>query len=203
MSRATRAPELLQLAAINAAFQTGFHNPIDDAIVAAAGRPTDAASRLDEVPYDFARKRLSVLAMLDGHALLVTKGALVQVLETCSTVEDRDGRAGPIDEARRAILDRHAAFCARGLRTLGLATKSLPGRTTIARTDEHDMTFVGFLLFADPPKAGVASHHPRPAGPRRGAQDHHRRQPARGEGSRLANRLPGRHHRQRTNHFVG
>ena len=77
------SPKALQLAAINAAFQTGFHNPIDDAIVAAAGQPTAAASRLDEVPYDFARKRLSVLAKVDDHALLITKGALVQVLETC------------------------------------------------------------------------------------------------------------------------
>jgi P-type Mg2+ transporter len=151
------SPRALQLAAINAAFQTGFHNPIDDAIVAAAERPTASASRLDEVPYDFARKRLSVLAKLDDHALLISKGALVQVLETCTTVEDGDGRVGPIDEAHQAILDRHAAFCARGLRTLGLATRSLPGRTTIARTDEHDMTFVGFLLFADPPKAGIAA----------------------------------------------
>jgi Mg2+-importing ATPase len=151
------SPRALRLAAINAAFQTGFHNPIDDAIVAAAGRPTAAASRLDEVPYDFARKRLSVLANLDDHALLITKGALVQVLETCTAVADSDGRVGPIDDAHQAILDRHAAFCARGLRTLGLATKSLPGRTTIARTDEHDMTFVGFLLFADPPKAGIAA----------------------------------------------
>ena len=151
------SPRALQLAAINAGFQTGFHNPIDDAIVATAGGPTAAASRLDEVPYDFARKRLSVLATLDDQTLLVTKGALLQVLETCTTVEHSDGRVVPIDETRQAILDRYTAFSARGLRTLGLATKSMPGRTTIAKTDEHDMTFVGFLLLSDPPKTGVAA----------------------------------------------
>src|SRR4029079_986862 len=103
----------------NAPLQTGLHIPIDGAIVRRAGRPTDAASRLDEVPYDFARKRLSVLAVLDGHALLITKGALVQGLETCRHVARREGRGSPIGEARREIIDRHAAFCARGLRTLG------------------------------------------------------------------------------------
>ena len=146
----------LQLAAINATFQTGFRNPIDDAITAVAGQHAAAASRLDEIPYDFARKRLSVLAAMENKTVLVTKGALVQVLETCTKAE-RSGAVVSIEECRAAIEERYAAFSARGLRTLGLATKSLPGRTPIAREDEHDLTFVGFLLFADPPKAGIAA----------------------------------------------
>jgi len=147
----------LQLAAINAAFQTGFRNPIDDAVTAAASQQALAASRLDEIPYDFARKRLSVLAAMGNETALITKGALVQLLETCTQVERSDGRVVSIEEYRQAIQERYVAFSARGLRTLGLATKSLPGRTAIAREDERDLTFVGFLLFADPPKAGIAA----------------------------------------------
>jgi P-type Mg2+ transporter len=151
------SPRALRLAAINAVFQTGFRNPIDDAIATAVGSQAQSALRLDEVPYDFTRKRLSVLATLEGQTILVTKGALTEVLETCTTVEAHDGRNVPMDESRAAILDRYAAFSARGLRTLGLATRSLPGKKTIARDDEHDLAFVGFLLFTDPPKAGIAA----------------------------------------------
>ncbi len=147
----------LRLAAINAAFQTGFRNPIDDAITVAAGQQAAAASRLDEIPYDFARKRLSVLAAMEEQTVLVTKGALAQVLEVCAMVELSDSRVLPIEGYQQAIHERYAAFSARGLRTLGLATKSLPGRTAIAREDEHDLTFVGFLLFTDPPKADIAA----------------------------------------------
>ena len=146
----------LQLAAINAMFQTGFHNPIDDAIMAVTGQQAVAASRLDEIPYDFARKRLSVLAAVEKQTVLVTKGALAQVLETCTTVELSDGRVAPIEGHEPEIHKRFAAFSARGLRTLGLATKSMAGRTAITREDERDLTFVGFLLFADPPKIGIA-----------------------------------------------
>lgn len=145
----------LQLAVINAAFQTGFHNPIDDAIIAAADQQT-AASRLDEIPYDFSRKRLSVLAELEKQAILVTKGALAQVLEVCSTVQLSDGRMLPIEGHEAEIHKRFAAYSASGLRTLGLATKLMQNRTTITREDERELTFVGFLLFADPPKVGIA-----------------------------------------------
>ncbi|MDO8437279.1 MAG: magnesium-translocating P-type ATPase [Nitrosomonadaceae bacterium] len=147
----------LRLAAINAAFQTGFNNPIDDAITAAADHATFGAVRLDEIPYDFTRKRLSVLVAMDGQAVLVTKGALSQVIEACATVELSDGRIVPIAGREQAILERYAAFSARGLRTLGIAAKSLPGCCVAGREDETDLTFVGFLLFTDPPKAGIAA----------------------------------------------
>jgi len=148
----------LRLAAINAVFQTGFNNPIDDAITVAADHATFGAVRLDEIPYDFTRKRLSVLAAIDGQAVLVTKGALSQVIEACVTVELADGRIVPIVGQQQAILERYAAFSARrGLRTLGIAAKPLPERSVAGREDETDLTFVGFLLFADPPKAGIAA----------------------------------------------
>ncbi|MDZ4165883.1 MAG: magnesium-translocating P-type ATPase [Smithellaceae bacterium] len=147
----------LRLAAINATFQSGFHNPIDDAIMTAAGNSTSGASGLDEIPYDFKRKRLSVLAAIDGQPVLVTKGALSQVLAVCTTVELNDGRIVPLGEQEKAIRARYAAFSARGLRTLGIAARSLPDRAAIGREDETDLTFVGFLLFADPPKAGIAA----------------------------------------------
>lgn len=104
----------LRLAAINATFQTGFHNPIDEAIAAAAGKLSADASRLDEIPYDFTRKRLSVLAQVDGQAMLISKGALSQVLEACTTVELANGQLAPMADQEQAIRERYAAFSARG-----------------------------------------------------------------------------------------
>ncbi len=147
----------LRLAAINATFQTGFHNPIDAAILTAAGKRDLGATRLDEVPYDFTRKCLSVLAAVDGQPVMVTKGALKQLLDTCTTVELADGRVVPLAEQAQAIHERYCAFSARGLRTLGIATRAMPGCLKITRADEAGLTFVGFLLFADPPKPGIAA----------------------------------------------
>ncbi len=146
----------LRLAAINAAFQTGYHNPIDLAITAAAQPLAADVLRLDELPYDFTRKRLSVLARVDGQPLLITKGALSQVLEACGSVELPNGEVRPLAEQASRLHEHHAAFSARGLRTLGLACKPLAGRTTIKNEDETGLVFLGFLVFADPPKAGIA-----------------------------------------------
>jgi Mg2+-importing ATPase len=152
---------VLRLAALNAALQTGYRNPIDDAIVAAGVRLTEAAQRLDEIPYDFTRKRLSVLTMVDGAPLLVSKGALTQILQVCSHAVMPDGSHVPLATQEASIREQHARFSARGLRTLGLACKALPGRATLRQDDEGDLLFVGFLVLFDPPKAGIATtlHH--------------------------------------------
>lgn len=149
--------QALRLAGINAACQTGFGNPIDMAIMAAAGQLPPGVTRLDEIPYNFTSKRLSVLAAIDAQPVLITKGALAQVLATCSRVVTDNGDIVSIADWQQTILSHYATFSTRGLRTLGLSMKALPGRTAITRSDESGMTFVGFLLFADPPRAGIAS----------------------------------------------
>ena len=147
----------LRLAAINASFQTGFRNPIDAAIITAAATLDLRATRLDEVPYDFTRKLLSVLATVDGQPTLVTKGALKQLLDACTTVELADGSTAPMADHVQPLRERYTTFSARGLRTLGIATKVMPGCTKISRADEQGLVFVGFLLLADPPKEGIGA----------------------------------------------
>jgi Mg2+-importing ATPase len=151
----TASERALRLAAINAGLQQGFRNPIDEAIRAAAPDAGRGVVRLDEIPYDFLRKRLSVLATVDGESLLVTKGALQSVLAVCTTAASGQGGEVPLEAVSAAILDRYAAYSARGLRTLGLAVRALPGRTHIEKSDEAGLCFLGFLLFADPPRPGV------------------------------------------------
>ncbi len=132
--------EVLRLAWLNARFQTGLANPLDEAIVA-AGQPglEDGYRKTGEIPYDFTRKRLSVVVENANGRLLITKGALDNVLSVC-------GAASP------EIGTQFAAWSAKGIRVLGIATRQLgPGEVA----SEKDLTFAGFLLFFDPPKPGV------------------------------------------------
>jgi Mg2+-importing ATPase len=146
--------EVLRLAALNAGLQRGFPNPIDQAILAEAS-PIDSGVRLDEVPYDFERKRLSVLVDDQDATLLITKGAFDKVLEVCTTA-DVDGRTVPLDEARAGLEHRFAELSAGGYRVLALATRSLAGARVAREADETDMTLRGLLAFHDPPKPGAA-----------------------------------------------
>lgn len=136
----------------NAFFQTGFANPIDRSICDKGKFDIAGIEKLDEIPYDFIRKRLSVRVQQSGQKLLITKGALANVLECCSQAEAADGSSVSLS-AHCAEIDRQfAEMSAHGLRVLGLAVK-VSDAPHITKADEHDMTFVGFLVFADPPKA--------------------------------------------------
>jgi len=112
---------------------------------------------VDEIPYDFVRKRLTVVVGQDGIVpYMITKGALDHVLEVCTFVQE-DGGSVPLDDGRLAqIQERYAAWSGQGLRVLGLAIRTVePQARPYTRADEHDLAFAGFLLFFDPPKSGV------------------------------------------------
>lgn len=139
---------------VNASYQTAFGNPIDAAIRSHHVFPLDGWRKLDEVPYDFARKRLSVLAEHDGHAVLITKGALSNILDVCTFAEQADGPI-PIAAAREGIERQYAKLSGDGYRTLGVAIRETASPGPIDRDSEHDMTFLGLLALEDPPKQGV------------------------------------------------
>jgi len=155
------APAVLRLAAINARFQTGLDNPLDEALVKAADLAevdTGALAKVDEIPYDFVRKCLSVVAHEAGGAtLLVTKGALDNILAMCTSVSGEAGVTMPLDGAARAAIEaRYDAWSASGFRVLGVATRVLEVRAgAYTRADEAGLRFEGFLLFLDPPKEDV------------------------------------------------
>jgi P-type Mg2+ transporter len=141
---------------LNAHFESSFLDPIDDAI--RNGRKFDVAEfrKLHEIPYDFIRKRLTVLVAKKSETIQITKGALTSVLDVCSRAERPDGTVVDIREARGAIEALYEKYSRDGLRTLGVAYSLAPERTKIARNTERDMTFLGILQLADPPKAGAA-----------------------------------------------
>jgi Mg2+-importing ATPase len=147
----------LLYAYLNASFETGFASPIDAAIRNHGSIDISAWKKLDEVPYDFLRKRLSVLvAHADGN-LMITKGALAQVLEVCTGAEDAAGVSVSLQSVRAQIEERFVRYSGNGQRTLGLACKRVGPETRIGKESEAGMSFLGFILFSDPPKAGIGA----------------------------------------------
>jgi Mg2+-importing ATPase len=148
--------EVFHYAYLNAHFQTGLINPLDEAITTKAKMDVSDFIKTEEIPYDFVRKRLSVVVRDsrrdDADAYLVTKGALDNILTICSRVQD-GGAVAALDEANRArIQELYAQWSDQGFRVLGLATKAVQSKTMYSEADESDMVFSGFLLFFDPPK---------------------------------------------------
>jgi P-type Mg2+ transporter len=147
------ASSVLVLAAQNAALDAGLANPLDDAILDAAGSGHDLPEKLAEIPFDFTRKRVSVVVKHKQGVRLVTKGAFDRVLETCSHTADGTPLDPPARERLGGLYDR---WCAQGTRVLAVAERCLPLQAAYGRDDERELRFVGFLTFSDHPKAGVA-----------------------------------------------
>jgi Mg2+-importing ATPase len=150
----------LLYAFLNASYQTGFTNPIDTALLTdetIQNRHFDMSGyvKLDEVPYDFIRKRLSVLVSKNGTGLMVTKGALQNVIDVCSSVESSDAKIVGIAEENKPIQERFEELSNKGFRVLGIAYKNIGSVKLITKDSEADMTFLGFLVLFDPIKAKI------------------------------------------------
>lgn len=141
---------------LNATFETGFLNPLDEAIRSHRTFDVSGHHKLDEVPYDFLRKRLSILVATPTTHLLITKGAVEQLLAVCTLAERPDGTSVTIDTVIDAIRTTFYDLSRQGFRVLGLATRDMEKVSHIDKGDETAMTFLGLLVFADRPKAGIA-----------------------------------------------
>ncbi len=147
-------------AVLNATLQSGMVNPLDEAI-ASAGHGADLAAgweKVDEIPYDFVRKRLTVVVRRKDAAddLMICKGAVSNILEVCSSVLD-GAEVRPLESSHSTAIEAKIRdWSNQGYRVLGLAIRHFQGAGPYGRRDEADLCFAGFLLFLDPPKAGVA-----------------------------------------------
>ncbi|HFU4084306.1 TPA: magnesium-translocating P-type ATPase [Streptococcus suis] len=150
---------ILRHAYLNSYFQTGLKNLIDIAIINRAAKYNlesilDNYSRVDEIPFDFSRRRMSVVLTDEkGKRQLVTKGAVEEMIAISSFVEIH-GRVLPMDEeTRRMALTTYEKHNADGLRMVAVAQKNeVPGSGAFSVKDERDMVLIGFLGFLDPPK---------------------------------------------------
>jgi Mg2+-importing ATPase len=155
----------LVLAYLNSYFESGIDNPLDDAVLRKARLdPLDSAVlrhdhpdihgfvKVDEVPFDFERRRVSVVAARGAETLLVTKGAPENVIGVSSSCEI-DGETRPLDPAtRRATTETATQLGMRGYRVLAVAYAAVTSATPFSKRDEHDLTLAGLLAFVDPPR---------------------------------------------------
>ena len=152
----------LALAYINSKFETGIRSPLELAILKSERRDADAYLKCDEVPFDFERRRLSIVVKEknttnDSAGLLIVKGAPEGILEL-STSYESDGRIALLDtNLRNRCRQTFDDLSSKGFRLLAVAYRDVDPRGRFSAADEHSLVLAGYLAFADPPSPDAAA----------------------------------------------
>ena len=143
------------LAIWNAALETGYANPIDDALkkIKDGATPT-IPKKTGEIPYDFIRKRLSIAVDTGSEQLLISKGAFAQIISICTQVRLTDGIVESLSSHQEFIQKQFEQFGEQGYRAIGICYKKIEN-SAVVKEDETQMIFAGFILLQDPVKAGI------------------------------------------------
>ena len=143
--------EVLLYSYINSYYETGIKNPLDAAIIKHSQIDMDRYVKLDEIPFDFERRRLSIAVEHDGKHLLVTKGAPESLFGCCSVYKQGDNVLALDSTITDQAKATFQSLCAQGYRVLAVAYKSMPQKPPYSTADENDLILAGFLAFSDPP----------------------------------------------------
>ena len=157
------------LAFLNSLHETGITNPLDEAIKERhRSDPLDTAvlkhdhpdihdyDKVDEIPFDFERRRVSIVVKHNQERLLITKGAPESVLSACTSYEV-DNQQHPLDDSQARIENIYRDLCAKGYRSLAVAYAKVPAKEVYTASDETGLVLAGFLTFSDPPLATAKS----------------------------------------------
>jgi P-type Mg2+ transporter len=138
---------------LNSFYQTGLKSPLDEAILSHEKLDLTGFSKVDEVPFDFVRRRVSVVVEKDRQRFLVAKGAPEEVLKVCSFCEIGGLAVDLTEEVRKRAEQKYFDLSSEGFRVLGVSYKKLREEKAVySVNDENDMVFLGFVAFLDPPK---------------------------------------------------
>jgi Mg2+-importing ATPase len=138
---------------LNSHHQTGIRSPLDDAILGHGDMDAGAYTKVDEVPFDFIRKRVSVVVEHEGERFLATKGAPEEVFRVCTLCEVAGGVIELGSELRKKVEGAYHEMSLQGLRVLGISCKPVDShKRSFTIDDEREMIFLGFVAFLDPPK---------------------------------------------------
>ncbi len=154
---------VLRHAYLNSFYQTGFRNLMDKAILEHGNEKgfeilKHKYTKVDEIPFDFARRRMSVVLESEGNKRqLVTKGAVEEILSICSLVEYEGKVIELTDEIKEEVINRVAGLNEDGMRIIALAQKNdVPDENVFGVKDESNMVLMGYIAFLDPPKESAA-----------------------------------------------
>ena len=144
-------PYVLTLAQVNSALETGIKSPLDRAILDCEKTQLPKVTKMDEIPFDFTRRRLSVVAAMADHHLLITKGAPEGILPACTAFRS-GGSSFPLDAAAsQTAYQTFEKLSAEGHRLLAVAYRDVAEQPAYSVEDERDFVLAGFVTFLDPP----------------------------------------------------
>jgi Mg2+-importing ATPase len=147
---------VLYLAYLNSSFQTSIKNPIDDAVVRHKIFDVEKIKKIDEIPYDFYRKRMSIVVEIDNERKFITKGAPEEIYHCVSQYRDGSILKPFTEDIKKRSFDFYQELSRDGFRVLTVATKTLNDKKTVYdKSEEKEMVFEGFIAFLDPPKKDV------------------------------------------------
>jgi Mg2+-importing ATPase len=155
--------EVLAMAYLNSYYQTGLKNLLDVAVLEHVDvhqelNPAKNYRKVDEIPFDFNRRRMSVVVSeREDHHELITKGAVEEILSVCSRVRHGDAIEPLTPELLARIREVTAELNEEGLRVVAVAAKEVPpSKETYGVADESELTLIGYVAFLDPPKESAA-----------------------------------------------
>lgn len=152
---------VLKYAYLNSVYSTGIKNLVDKAILNYGkmhniDKKIEKYEKIDEIPFDYTRKRQSVVVKNQSGYLMITKGALEEIISKCKWVMDKNAKIKLNQKKIEAIRDKASQMAGNGMQVIALATKeTYPGSDNFNTAYESDMTFIGFVAFLDPAKKGV------------------------------------------------
>ena len=150
------SPRALELAYFNSKFETGIRSPFDEVILKQSAPKIDDYTKCDEIPFDFERRRLSIVVERQSRRILITKGAPEGIFPLLSSYEV-EGRTEPIAEnAAKRFRQTSDDLNTQGFRSLAVAYVDVPARANYSVADEHNLILVGFLTFSDAPLTDAA-----------------------------------------------
>jgi Mg2+-importing ATPase len=151
--------DVLNYAYLNAYFQTGLRNLIDRAVLEVADLDAEHNCRLvDELPFDFQRRRMSVVVDYEGDHVLICKGAVEEIYSCCNRYQVGDEVFTLMDVIRADLFEEVERLNSEGFRVLGIAYREFPReRTAFTTADESQLVLLGYIAFFDPPKDSAES----------------------------------------------
>ena len=144
--------KVLLYAFLNSYYETGLKSPLDDAVLKYKQMDAKGFDKVDEVPFDFIRRRVSVVVQHEKGRLMICKGALEEIASVCSRFELEDKIIDLTSEQQKKMQDNYHKLSSQGFRVLGVSYRRTEGKSAYSVKDERDMIFLGFIAFMDPPK---------------------------------------------------
>ncbi|MFH0875308.1 MAG: magnesium-translocating P-type ATPase [archaeon] len=153
--KGTSSEQVLLYAYLNSNYQTGINNILDDAVLAYKKVDITGYTKIDEIPFDFVRKKMSVVVQKGKLRSIITKGAPEEIFK-CSANYFSNGKKKKLDQKTIEVIKaKYSEFSSEGYRVLAIAIKEIETKGEYSKDDEKEMTLIGYVSFLDPAKSDV------------------------------------------------